>query len=171
MHIRLLLLLSLLPGWAAAQDVDRWRYFGGGAFGPRQLFYESVGAGFDQLRGFPEGWSFSKRAQWHALTGFTGVAIEHGLAAATGERAGFQPCACRGAGPRFRHVFAETFRKRSIAASYGAAFVGAPLLPGHRTLVLDGLHGGSLGLAIGTGRNTLNEFWPEIRRTLHLHWR
>jgi hypothetical protein len=149
------------------------------AFSPSALAKLSLGALYDHATDRVPQWGsgvsgLEKRAEWR-VAGLVGrSSVEYEASRRLGVIPGYSRCRCKGFIPRSRHAVVSEFieyrlggapaipvaRLSGIATSIGITSLGA-----HDTAA--GAAGRAL-LMVQTdlGFNVLQEFWPEIRRTL-----
>jgi hypothetical protein len=119
---------------------------------------------------------FRKRAEWRMAGLFSRAAAEYGVARLRGTETGYERCRCKGFLPRSRHAIVSEFVERRaegglaapIARASGiAAAVGVTSLA-QRSGVGDAGKHATVLVGADAGFNVLQEFWPEIKRTLLL---
>jgi len=153
-------------------------------YDPEAVFRSAVAAGIDFVRNDPpewgqgvQGWgtSFASRMGQRAAKG----AIMWGVESAAGwdprpvrtTSHGFTPRASeaiRNTLMARRDAGGQTFNWARLAGNYGAAFVSRTWNPPTRNSVGDALVSGSVGLGMDVGLSVVYEFWPDLRRAMHL---
>jgi hypothetical protein len=96
-------------------------------------FVSMIGGGvFDYLRQSPRGWNdgadqLAQRIASRAGQAAVQTSVRHGLAALMHRSTDYQPCECRGFGPRVEHALLETFTDR---AADGSRALSVPQIAG-----------------------------------------
>ncbi len=172
-------------GGLRAQDVDApeipSQTFAQSVFSRGTLAKFSLGLLYDQATVQVPRWGsgaagFRKRAEWRMAGLLSRAAAEYSVAQLRGTETGYQRCRCKGFLPRSRHAIVSEFVERRADGGFAApvarfsgiaASVGVTSLAEHSAVADAGTHA---ALLVGTdaGFNVLQEFWPEIKRTLLL---
>jgi len=146
------------------------------SFEPAELARIALGAGFDQLRNYPEEWGQG----WDAFgvrmaSGFgqhlIKEQIEAGVWAIDHEDPRHRRSGLHGIWPRTRYAVTHTFVARRddggqmpaysrLIGDYGAGFISRDWFPSRFHTVQQGFDAGSISLAIDVGMNVLREFAP-----------
>jgi len=141
----------------------------------------SLGLLYDQATGAVPRWGagaagFRKRAEWRMAALLSRTGAEYGVAHLRETDPTYQRCHCKGFLPRSRHAIVSEFVERRVDGGLAAplarftgiaASVGVTAFAQHSGVEDTGVHG---MLVVGTdvGFNLLQEFGPEIKRTLLL---
>ena len=153
-------------------------------YDPEAVFRSAVAAGIDFVRNDPpewgqgvQGWgtSFASRMGQRAVKG----SIMWGVESAAGwdprpvriTSHGFMPRArdaIRNTLMARRDAGGQTFNWARLAGNYGSAFVSRTWNPPTRSSAGDALVSGSVGLGMDVGLSVVYEFWPDLRRAMHL---
>jgi hypothetical protein len=124
------------------------------------------------------GEGLERRAQWRLATHVVRSVTEYEAARLRGTAEYYERCRCKGFPQRSRHAVISEFVERRadgsleppvarLAGIYASVAVTAPLLPrGYG--VGAALSRANMTVLTDIGYNVLQEFWPEIRRTLLL---
>jgi hypothetical protein len=139
----------------------------------------SLGVVYDQATEQVPKWGsgiagLQKRAEWRMAGLVSRTSAEYGIARLRETDPGYVRCQCKGFGPRSRHVIVSEFTERradgglaapvsrfgGIGASIAVTSIGQRSGPG------DAAARGLLMVNTDIGFRLLEEFWPEIRRTL-----
>jgi hypothetical protein len=141
----------------------------------------SLGLLYDQATVQTPAWGsgrtgLQKRAEWRGLGLVSRGLTEYTVASLRGTDPIYARCACKGFGPRSRHAVVAEFLERRRDGSFRAPvsrFAGIGAGVGVTSLGQGADATGAPGriaLLAGTdlGFNMLQEFWPEIKRTLLL---
>jgi hypothetical protein len=163
-----ILLLSVLAGAAGLRAQPS---FVESAFSTATLAKFSLGSLYGQATDQVPKWGsgaagFEKRAAWRMAGLLSRTAAEYSVARLQGTDPRYDRCRCKGFLPRSRHALVSEFSVAPSARFTGiAATVGVTSLGQHSAIGDAGKRGIVL---VGTdiGFNFLQEFWPEIKRTL-----
>jgi len=153
------------------------------AFSPGMLAKFSLGVLYDQTTVQEPEWGagaagLRQRAEWRMAGLLSRAATEYAIARMRETNSDYQRCRCKGFGPRSRHAlvseFVEIRADRSMAPPV-ARFTGiatslavtTPFL-GQHSGVGTGTDRAAVLVGADLGFNMLQEFWPEIKRTLLL---
>ena len=144
----------------------------------------AAGAGIGQWRDEPPEWNqgaegYGRRFASGYARLFISQTIRFGVAAADGEDPRFEPSNESGIWRRTRHALAGNFVSHTesgaripafsrFAGPYGAAFIANTWYPASRADSTHALERGSTAFASSVGWSVFHEFWPDIRRELHL---
>lgn len=138
------------------------------------LLYDQATVAVPQWGSDREG--LARRAEWLTTGYVTRFTTEFAVARMTGVDTHYQRCRCKGFPRRAVHALhAEFTERRSDGSSafatarltgiYASAAVTEAMLPGERSM--EDLNSRAVAaIGIDEGFNMLQEFWPEIRRTL-----
>jgi hypothetical protein len=151
------------------------------AFSPAMLAKFSLGVLYDQATVQVPQWGsgaggLQKRAELRMAGLLSRASVEYGVARFRETDPGYTRCQCRGFGPRSRHALVSEFVEHKMDGSIAAPIArfsgvvttaavtsiaehSGPGAAGQRALLL---------VSIDAGFNMLQEFWPEIHRTLLL---
>jgi hypothetical protein len=121
---------------------------------------------------------FERRAEWLAAGYLTRYSAQFAAAKLRGTDAGYERCRCKGFPRRAAHAIRAEWVERRADGSAVFAFarmtgifasvaVPAPLLPAGYGAA-DASKRAITAIGVDTGFNMLQEFWPEIKRTLLL---
>lgn len=141
----------------------------------------SLGVLYDQAAVAVPRWGsgaagFRKRAEWRMAGLLSRAAAEYGVAQLRGTDPGYQRCRCKGFLPRSRHAIVSEFVERRIerglaapvARVTGIAVSAGVMSLGQHSGMEDTGKRGVLVVGADVGFNLLQEFAPEIKRTLLL---
>ena len=165
--------ILLLSGLAGAAALRGQSTFAENMFSTATLAKFSLGSLYDQATDQVPKWGsgaagFQKRAEWRMAGLLSRTAAEYSVAHLTGTDPAYERCRCKGFIPRSRHALVSEFSVAPSARFTGiTATVGVTSLGQHSGIGDAGRRGFVL---VGTdiGLNFLQEFWPEIKRTLLL---
>jgi hypothetical protein len=181
------LCLSLLCGAAAsAQDDDAAQNSLGGQYA-QELFTPgnsaklALGLLYDQATAAVPQWGsnrngLARRAEWLTTGYVTRFTTEFAVARMKGVDTSSQRCLCKGFPRRTVHALHAEFTERKRDGSptfavarlmgiYVSAVATETMLPGERSV--ENMNSRAVAaIGIDEGFNMLQEFWPEIRRTL-----
>lgn len=163
---------------------DRLRIYGHVVFSPPTAIGPALGAAVSQWRDEPPEWrqganGYGKRFASGYGRNLISDTISFGIAAADGEDPRYFPSQDTKIWARTRHAIVSTFISRrqnnsrgpafaNLAGIYGAAFIADAWYPNSRVTVPYALERGSTALASNVAYHVLLEFWPQIRKVLHL---
>ena len=149
------------------------------AFSPGMLAKFSLGVLFDQATVQVPEWGpgaegLQKRAELRMAGLLSRASAEYGVARFRDTSSVYLRCQCKGFGPRSRHALASEFAEHRMDGSLTApvarfsGVVTSVAVTSFRERSGAGAAAEHALLLIGTdaGFNLLQEFWPEIRRTL-----
>jgi hypothetical protein len=141
----------------------------------------SLGVLYDQATADVPRWGagasgLRKRAEWRMAGWLSRAAAEYGVARWRGTDPGYQRCRCKGFIPRSRHAFVSEFVERRMEGGLAAPvarFTGIATTMwvtsfGQHSGVEEAGNRGMVLVGSDIGFNFLQEFWPEIQRTLLL---
>lgn len=144
----------------------------------------SLGVLYDQATDQVPQWGsgadgLGKRAQWRMAGLLTRASVEYGVSRWRDTIPGYVRCRCKGFLPRSRHAVVSEFLDRRIDGGFAAPVARFSGIATSVALTSLGEHDTASGatehalLLVSTdlGFNMLQEFWPEIRRTLLLRRR
>lgn len=148
-------------------------------FTPGMMAKFSLGVLYDQATVQTRYWGsdakgLEKRAEWRMAGLLTRASVEYAVARSRGVTTAYERCRCKGFLPRSRHVLVSELTEKRADGSYAppisrmagmAAGVAVVTVAQHS----DAAGGGERALLLlntDIGFNMLNEFWPEVKRTL-----
>jgi hypothetical protein len=161
-----------------AQNVDS-PGFVATAFTPGAFAKFSLGLLYDQATVQTPAWGsgangLEKRAEWRMAGLLSRSASEYAAGGFRGTETSYVRCRCKGFLPRSKHVLISEFTERRLDGSLAAPLARMSGIATGTLVTSLGRHesaGGAAGraaLLVNTdiGFNMLNEFWPEIKRTM-----
>jgi len=196
-RLAVLLWICLLPGTPASaqddagpqtsasghQDGTLAGQFSRGLVTPAEAAKLALGLLYDQTTVAVPEWGSGRdglirRGEWLAAGSLTRYTTQFATAKLLGTDTSYQRCRCTGFPRRAGHALHAEFVERKADGSatfavarltgiYASAAITAPMLPG-RYGPADANKRVVAALAIDEGFNILQEFWPEIKRTLLL---
>jgi hypothetical protein len=154
------------------------------AFSPGMLAKFSLGVLYDhatvqvpQWGSGPDG--LQRRAEWRMAALLSRAGAEYAVERWRGTDAGYARCRCKGFGPRSRHALVSELTERRLDGSLAPPVARLAGMTTSVAVTSFGEHTGAESAAgrlamlggVDVGFNMLQEFWPEIRRTLLLQRR
>lgn len=144
-----------------------------------------TGAVGQHIRNSPHEWGrgaagFSKRLGSGFAQHGVKTAIEYPIASFRHEELGYQRKGTGGFGPRLKHALVSTVvtrkkttGRRTVAAgrvsgTVGSSFISRLWYPARYHTVASGAGSSGVALGVEAGKNTVQEFWPQIRHP-HRH--
>ena len=163
---------------------DRLSLYRRSVFTPEIFVGPAFAAGVNQLRNDPPEWmeggvGYGRRFGSGLARNVISRTIVFGFAAADGEDPRYIRSEGGGFGARTRHAIAWTFITRNqsgarmpafsrIVGAFGAGFAANNWYPSRENNTAHALRMGSTALASSVGFHILSEFWPDIKKTIHL---
>jgi hypothetical protein len=163
---------------------DRLRIYGRVVVSPPTALGPALGAAVTQWEDEPPEWrqgakGYGRRFASGYGRNLIGDTISFGIAALDGEDPRYSPSKDTRILARTGHAIASTFVSRredgtrrpafaNFAGIYGAAFIADAWYPSSRVTVPYALERGSTALASNVAYHVLVEFWPQIKKVLHL---
>lgn len=149
------------------------------AFSPGAFAKFSLGLLYDQATVQVPAWGsgasgLEKRAEWRMAGLLSRATSEYAVGSLRGTDTTYARCRCKGFLPRSKHVLVSEFTERRLDGTLAAPFARLTGLATGTLVTELGRHsgpGGAAGSAVllvntDIGFNMLNEFWPEIKRTM-----
>jgi hypothetical protein len=163
------------------QDATLAEQFSRGLFTPTTAAKLSLGLLYAQTAVMVPEWGsgrdgLARRAEWLTAGYLTRYTTEFATSKLLGTDTSYQRCRCKGFPGRAAHALHSEFVERKADGSptfaiarltgiYASAAITAPMLPSGYG-VKDVNNRAMAAVAIDEGFNMLQEFWPEIKRTL-----
>ena len=175
---------NLLPGTPLTVG-GKFRFYVKATYGPGALAGTAVWSGVNQWRDAPDEWGqgmagYGRRYASRAGQRTVSNSIRFGIGAALREDPRYFPSERKGILPRMSHALASTFVTRtdsggrrfavsSFAGTLGSAFISNTWHPAREDDTNHAFKRAGISLAVDTGMNVFQEFWPDVKRGLRHH--